>query len=56
MFGPSVVTIGYIHEVFIIDMMKLGSCPALDFKLTQIVRKSDAVFASFGVRAFIDYF
>lgn len=55
-FGPSVLTIGYTHEIFIIDMMRLGSCPALDFKLTQIVRKSDAVFASFGVRALIDYF
>ena len=39
-FGPSLLTIGTIYEIYIIDMMRLGSNPALDFKLTQVIRKS----------------
>ena len=39
-FGPSILTIGTVHKIFIIDIMKLGRKRELDLKLTDIFKNS----------------
>ena len=55
-FGPSLLTIGSIQKIYIIDIMKLGSEQYLDYKLSQIVRTAPVTFAAFGVPMLINYF
>lgn len=39
-FGPSILTIGTVHKVFIVDIMKLGRNKELDLKLSDIFKNS----------------
>lgn len=55
-FGPSILTIGTVHKVFIVDIMKLGRNKELDLKLTDIFKNSQATFCGFGIPTLINYF
>lgn len=39
-FGPSILTIGTVHKIFIIDIFKLGKKTELDLKLTDIIKNT----------------
>ena len=54
-FGPSVITLGTVHKIFIIDILQLGRYKELDWKLTEIFSKSKATFVGFGVPTLINY-
>lgn len=54
-FGPSVITLGTVHKIFIIDILQLGRFADLDRKLTEIFSKSKATFVGFGVPTLINY-
>ena len=55
-FGPSLLTIGTVHKVFIVDIMKLGRTQELDLKLSDIFINSQATFCGFGIPTLINYF
>jgi hypothetical protein len=39
-FGPSILTIGTVHKIFIIDILKLGKNVELDIKLTDVFKNT----------------
>lgn len=55
-FGPSLILLGTVSQVFIIDMIKLGRKPELDIELTKVFKNTNGILIGFGMQIIIYYF